>query len=53
MATMDSHRCTKLLIIKEMDMATGVVKWFNDSKGFGFIDLRRASWKIYLEAMSA
>ena len=37
MATMDSHRCTKLLIIKEINMATGVVKWFNDSKGFGFI----------------
>ena len=22
---------------KEMNMATGIVKWFNDSKGFGFI----------------
>jgi len=22
---------------KEMQMATGIVKWFNDSKGFGFI----------------
>jgi CspA family cold shock protein len=22
---------------KEMEMATGIVKWFNDSKGFGFI----------------
>ena len=21
----------------ELDMATGTVKWFNDSKGFGFI----------------
>jgi CspA family cold shock protein len=25
------------LEIKEKDMATGFVKWFNDSKGFGFI----------------
>src|ERR1041385_3970679 len=24
-------------IEKEMQMATGTVKWFNDSKGFGFI----------------
>jgi CspA family cold shock protein len=22
---------------KEIEMATGTVKWFNDSKGFGFI----------------
>ncbi len=22
---------------KDQDMATGTVKWFNDSKGFGFI----------------
>jgi CspA family cold shock protein len=22
---------------KEVEMATGTVKWFNDSKGFGFI----------------
>lgn len=28
---------SKLLIIKEIDMATGIVKWFNDAKGFGFI----------------
>lgn len=26
-----------LLFIKEQEMATGTVKWFNDSKGFGFI----------------
>jgi len=24
-------------LLKERDMATGTVKWFNDSKGFGFI----------------
>jgi CspA family cold shock protein len=23
--------------VKETDMATGTVKWFNDAKGFGFI----------------
>jgi cold shock protein len=23
--------------IKEMQMSTGTVKWFNDAKGFGFI----------------
>jgi CspA family cold shock protein len=25
------------VFIKEVTMATGTVKWFNDSKGFGFI----------------
>jgi CspA family cold shock protein len=25
------------VFIKEVAMATGTVKWFNDSKGFGFI----------------
>lgn len=26
-----------LALCKEVEMATGTVKWFNDSKGFGFI----------------
>jgi len=26
-----------LFFIKEAQMSTGTVKWFNDSKGFGFI----------------
>ncbi len=25
------------LIVRMREMATGIVKWFNDSKGFGFI----------------
>ena len=25
------------VLCKEVEMATGTVKWFNDSKGFGFI----------------
>ncbi len=25
-------------ILKEEEMATGTVKWFNDAKGFGFIE---------------
>ncbi len=28
---------TYILIQEIADMATGTVKWFNDSKGFGFI----------------
>jgi CspA family cold shock protein len=27
----------KLTFIKVSKMATGIVKWFNDAKGFGFI----------------
>lgn len=26
-----------LVLGKDLEMATGTVKWFNDSKGFGFI----------------
>jgi CspA family cold shock protein len=28
---------TQRYSIREQNMATGTVKWFNDSKGFGFI----------------
>jgi CspA family cold shock protein len=27
-----------LPVLKENDMATGIVKWFNSEKGFGFIE---------------
>jgi CspA family cold shock protein len=31
-------RCPLLIVLSgNQDMATGTVKWFNDSKGFGFI----------------
>jgi cold shock protein len=26
-----------IVLCKDVEMATGTVKWFNDSKGFGFI----------------
>jgi CspA family cold shock protein len=26
-----------IIFLKELEMATGTVKWFNDAKGFGFI----------------
>lgn len=28
---------SRILKYERMNMATGIVKWFNDSKGFGFI----------------
>jgi CspA family cold shock protein len=27
----------QIALFKEMKMETGIVKWFNDAKGFGFI----------------
>ena len=30
-------KCNTFFIGRFLDMATGTVKWFNDSKGFGFI----------------
>jgi CspA family cold shock protein len=27
----------RIIFFSELPMATGIVKWFNDSKGFGFI----------------
>ncbi len=29
--------CTEVRFLKETNMATGTVKWFNSQKGFGFI----------------
>jgi cold shock protein len=33
----DSGAIHRVRLIKEANMATGTVKWFNDAKGFGFI----------------
>jgi CspA family cold shock protein len=33
----DGHGVVMLSFAKERTMATGTVKWFNDQKGFGFI----------------
>jgi hypothetical protein len=35
-------RLARINVMKEMTMATGTVKWFNDAKGFGFITPRVA-----------
>ena len=34
---MKSKHATEVAKERENNMATGTVKWFNDSKGFGFI----------------
>ena len=31
-------RCGIILLLEEITMATGTVKWFNPAKGFGFIE---------------
>jgi CspA family cold shock protein len=38
--TAPSHgvRCRITLLLEEITMATGTVKWFNPAKGFGFIE---------------
>ena len=37
MAGGNSGAIHRVRLSKEANMATGVVKWFNDAKGFGFI----------------
>jgi CspA family cold shock protein len=37
-ATPDLRGAARVLPQKEIDMATGTVKWFNGEKGFGFIE---------------
>jgi CspA family cold shock protein len=32
-----ASRALRLISLRTQQMATGTVKWFNDSKGFGFI----------------
>lgn len=36
------------LLQESADMATGIVKWFNDSKGFGFIEVEGGGKDVFV-----
>jgi CspA family cold shock protein len=43
-----ANRFFYFLLQESADMANGIVKWFNDSKGFGFIEVEGGGKDVFV-----